>query len=105
MKNRIVPASLLGAALLLLPAPTRPWPEPAGAGGAAPDDGEWGWVDITDIRLADGSDLKPGLQFVTPDGPENPDDQTVARVLFPAPVQPGASDHLRRDFPSKAPRR
>ncbi len=171
MKNRIVPASLLGAALLLLPAPTRPWQEPAAAGGApglryeiwveldsagkmllgkeeivwtnpsreavpdmllhlywnafknedsallreaaaegmsgrgaAPDDGEWGWVDITDIRLADGSDLKPGLQFVTPDGPENPDDQTVARVLFPAPVQPGESVHLRLDFRSKIPR-
>ena len=51
--------------------------------GRAPDEGEWGWIDVTDIRLADGTDLKPGLAFATPDGPEHPDDQTVMRVLFP----------------------
>ena len=73
-------------------------------GGAAPDDSEWGWIDITDIRLADGSDLKPTLQFVLPDGPETAGDQTVARVLFPAPVQPGESVHLRLEFRNKIPR-
>lgn len=72
--------------------------------GAAPDDGEWGWVDVTDIRLADGSDLKPSFQFVTPDGPENPADQTVARVLFPEPVRPGESVRLQLEFRSKIPR-
>jgi len=72
--------------------------------GDAPDDGEWGWIDITDIRLADGSDLKPGLQFVTPDGPGHPGDQTVARILFPAPVEPGESVRLRLEFRSKVPR-
>ncbi len=72
--------------------------------GAAPKDDEWGWVDVTDIRLADGTDLKPGLQFVTPDGPENPDDQTVARVLFPEPVRPGESVRLQLEFRSKIPR-
>ncbi len=72
--------------------------------GAAPDDGEWGWIDITDIRLADGSDLKPTLHYVTPDGPEHPDDQTVVRVLFPAPVQPGESVRIRLEFRSKIPR-
>jgi hypothetical protein len=73
-------------------------------GGPAPKDGDWGWVDITDIRLADGSDLKPSLAFVTPDGPENPGDQTVARVLFPAPVGPGESVRMRIEFRSKIPR-
>ena len=72
--------------------------------GDAPDDGEWGWIDITDIRLADGSDLKPTLHYVTPDGPEHPDDQTVARVLFPAPVRPGESVRIRLEFRSKVPR-
>jgi hypothetical protein len=71
---------------------------------AAPDDGEWGWIDITDIRLADGSDLKPTLQFVLPDGPETAGDQTVARILFPAPVLPGKSVHIRLEFRSKVPR-
>jgi len=73
-------------------------------GGEAPEEGEWGWVDITDIRLADGSDLKPSFQYVTPDGPETAGDQTVARVLFPAPVRPGESVHLRIEFRSKIPR-
>jgi hypothetical protein len=172
MKNAIAAACLLGSALLLLPAPSRPGQEPAAsvagapglryeiwveldaAGkmlrgteeivwtnpsreavpdmllhlywnafknedsaflreaaaesgarrGEAPENGQWGWVDITDIRLADGSDLKPGLGFVTPDGPENPDDQTVARVLFPTPVEPGESVRLRLEFRSKIPR-
>jgi len=72
--------------------------------GDAPDDGEWGWIDVTDIRLADGTDLKPGLQFVTPDGPDHPGDQTVARILFPAPVEPGESVRLRLEFRSKIPR-
>src|SRR5512136_3052744 len=27
-------------------------------GGDAPEDGDWGWIDVTDVRLADGTDLK-----------------------------------------------
>lgn len=73
-------------------------------GGDAPKDGEWGWIDITDIRLADGTDLRPAFRYVTPDGPDHPDDQTVGRVLFPHPVQPGESVHLRLEFRSKVPR-
>jgi hypothetical protein len=72
--------------------------------GDAPKDGEWGWIDVTDIHLADGTDLKPGLQFVTPDGPEDPGDQTVLRVLLPAPLAPGESVRLRLDFRNKIPR-
>jgi len=78
--------------------------ESRAARGPAPDDGEWGWIDLTDIRLADGSDLKPALAYVTPDGPETAGDQTVARVLFPAPVQPGESVRLRIEFRGKVPR-
>ncbi len=73
-------------------------------GGEAPKDGEWGYIDITDIRLADGSDLKPSFEYVTPDGPETAGDETVARILFPVPVEPGESVHLRLEFRSKIPR-
>lgn len=73
-------------------------------GGASPEDGRWGWIDVTDIRLADGSDLKSALQFVTPDGPEYTGDQTVARILLPTPVKPGESVRLRIEFRSKIPR-
>jgi len=72
--------------------------------GKAPNEGEWGWIDVTDIRLADGTDLKSGLSFATPDGPEHPDDQTVVRILFPEPIQPGASVRLQLEFRSKIPR-
>ncbi len=72
--------------------------------GVAPEDGEWGWTDVTDIRLADGTDLKPTFEYVLPDGPETAGDQTVARVRFPVPVQPGESVHLRLEFKSKIPR-
>jgi hypothetical protein len=73
-------------------------------GGGAPEDGDWGWIDVTDIRLADGTDLKPSFQYATPDGPETAGDETVARVLFPVPVQPGESVRLRIEFRSKIPR-
>ena len=73
-------------------------------GGEAPKDGEWGYIDITDIRLADGSDLKPSFEYVTPDGLETAGDETVARISFPVPVEPGESVHLRLEFRSKIPR-
>jgi hypothetical protein len=73
-------------------------------GGAAPKDGEWGWIDVTDIRLADGTDLKPTFEYVLPDGPETEGDQTVARVRLPVPVRPAESVHLRIEFRSKIPR-
>ncbi len=72
--------------------------------GAAPKDGEWGWVDVTDIRLADGPDLKPTMEFVTADEPVHPGDETVMRVRFPQPVEPGGNVRLHLEFQSKIPR-
>ncbi len=73
-------------------------------GRAVPEDGEWGWIDVTDIRLADGTDLRPTFEYVLPDGPETAGDQTVARVRLPAAVRPGESVHLRVEFRGKIPR-
>ncbi len=79
--------------------------EAAAEGGeAVPADDGWGWIDVTDIRLADGTDLKPSFAIVTPDGPETAGDETVGRVLFPAPVGPGESVRMRIEFRSKVPR-
>jgi hypothetical protein len=72
--------------------------------GAAPRDGEWGWIDVTSIRLADGPDLAPTMEFISPDEPGNPDDRTVMRVVFPEPVQPGDSVRLHLEFRNKVPR-
>ena len=69
-----------------------------------PEDGDWGWVDVTGIRLADGRDLGPTKEFVRPDLPLRDGDQTVLRVRFPEPVKPGDNVRLRLEFESKIPR-
>lgn len=74
------------------------------ARGAMPKDGEWGWIDITSLTLADGTDLKPAMAFVAADEPLHPDDQTVLRVLLPSPVPPGGEVRLRIGFEAKIPR-
>jgi Peptidase family M1 domain len=73
-------------------------------GGVSVEDGAWGWVDITRIALADGTDLRPTLEFMTPDSPPHPGDQTVARVRFPAAVKPGEAVRLTIGFESKIPK-
>jgi len=67
-------------------------------------EGRWGWVDVTSIKLTDGQDLKPTMEFITQDKPVHPDDQTVMRVRFPEPVKPGEAVHLQLEFESKIPR-
>jgi hypothetical protein len=74
------------------------------AGGVQPAEGEWGWMDVTDIRLADGRDLGPTREFVRRDEPVHPGDQTVLRVRFPEPVKPGDNVRLRLEFRNKIPR-
>jgi len=72
--------------------------------GIKTEKGGWGWIDLRRIVLADGTDLRPTLEFMTPDEPRHPEDQTVARVRFPAPLQPGEEAHLKIEFESKIPR-
>ena len=66
-------------------------------------DGEWGWIDITSIKLADGTDLKPSMVFINPDEPVHPGDQTVIRIFLPQPVKPGEEVSLQLEFQSKVP--
>lgn len=67
-------------------------------------DGEWGWIDVPAIELADGRDLKPSAEFVVRDEPFHPGDQTVMRVVFPEPVKPGETVRIKLAFESKIPR-
>ena len=76
----------------------------AGALRRSTQEDGWGWVDITRMALADGTDLKPTLEFMIPDQPAHPEDQTAARVLFPVPVRPGEEVRLEIEFASKIPR-
>jgi hypothetical protein len=74
------------------------------APGIKVEKGGWGWIDITRIALADGTDLNPTLEFLTPDEPDHPEDQTVARIRFPAALKPGEEIRLRLAFEAKIPR-
>jgi hypothetical protein len=67
------------------------------------DPSPWGSVEMNKIRLADGTDLTPGLSFVHPDD-DNIKDQTVARIVLPKPVGPRQSLELSVDFTSRLPR-
>ncbi|MFQ6109979.1 MAG: M1 family aminopeptidase [Candidatus Aminicenantales bacterium] len=78
--------------------------EAIGALGVKIEKGEWGWMDVTSIKLADGRDLKPTLEYVAQDQPLHPEDQTVMRVLFPEAVKPGESIHLKLEFKAKIPK-
>ena len=72
--------------------------------GLRVDDGDWGWIDITDIRLSSGADLKASMVFINPDEPAHPGDQTVVRVFLPQSVPPGDEVDLELVFESKIPR-
>jgi hypothetical protein len=63
----------------------------------------WGWIDVSALRLADGTDLLPGSAFEQPDD-GNPSDQTVMRVPLPAPVAPGGSVALEIGFTAQLPK-
>jgi hypothetical protein len=62
----------------------------------------WGWIDVTSMRLADGTELRPRATFEQPDD-ENKDDQTVMRVVLPEPVPPGGSVTLDIEFLAQLP--
>ncbi len=71
---------------------------------AVPPEEERGSIDITAIRTAEGIDLRPFMEFITPDGPQDKGDLTVMRITFPQPIEPGASVRLNIKFKSRIPR-
>jgi hypothetical protein len=62
----------------------------------------WGWVDVTSLKLVDGTDLTRLLTFEQPDD-GNAEDQTAAKVILPSPVPPGGSVTLDIAFTSQLP--
>ena len=71
-------------------------------GDEAPVDG-WGWIDLEELKLADGTDLLPALQFEHPDD-DNADDRTVARVALPRAVLPGEELAFDAVFTARLPK-
>ena len=73
-----------------------------------PRPGDWGWIDVTAIRLlssapAPFTDLTAARHFIAPDD-GNPDDRTVMSVPLPRPVAPGESIGVEIAWTSKVPR-
>jgi hypothetical protein len=71
---------------------------------------DWGWVDITGIRLLSASqspspftDLTTLRRFISPDD-GNPDDRTVMSVPLPRPVAPGETITVEIAWTSHVPR-
>ncbi len=69
--------------------------------------GDWGWIDVTSVRLLPGGaqpvDLSPTRRYIQPDD-GNADDQTVMAVTLPAPVPPGEAINVEVSWTSRVPR-
>ncbi len=72
-----------------------------GLAGRGPE--RWGWSEIHRIALDDGTDLTPGLSYVSPDD-GNPEDRTLVSVPLPRPVAPGETLVFRVDWEARFPR-
>ena len=64
---------------------------------------DWGYIEVQHMQIAGGADLTHSIRFIHPDD-DNADDQTVAAVALPQPVDPGQSITLDIDFLSKLPK-
>lgn len=70
---------------------------------------DWGWIDVTSMRLRGGAaggddlDLLRQAAFIAPDD-GNPDDRTVLRVPLPAPVAPGETIDVEIEWTTRIPR-
>lgn len=62
----------------------------------------WGWIEVTSMRLPDGTDLKDGERFLRRDD-GNPDDRTAARYPLPEPVPPGGWIQVTIAFEAQLP--
>lgn len=63
----------------------------------------WGYIKITKLVDASGTDLIQALEYIQPDD-ENKDDQTVARVRLPESIPPHKKITLHIEFYSKLPK-
>jgi hypothetical protein len=71
--------------------------------GALQGPNNWGWTNVTSLKLADGTDLTSQMRFEHPDD-DNVDDQTVMRVPLPASVPPGGTVTVDISFLAQLPR-
>ncbi|MEE8128726.1 MAG: M1 family metallopeptidase [Vicinamibacterales bacterium] len=68
---------------------------------------DWGWIDVTAIRLLGAGDERPidltdTVSYIAPDD-GNPHDQTVLAVPLPQPVGPGETVNVEIEWISRVP--
>ena len=64
---------------------------------------DWGYIDITGMKVVDGADLTPAIRFIQPDD-GNTDDQTVCAVTLVEPLEANGVVQLKIDFTAKLPK-
>jgi hypothetical protein len=64
---------------------------------------DWGWTRVNAMRLSDGTDLMETFEFQRPDD-GNSGDYSVARVILPEEVPPGASVVIETEFSAQLPK-
>ncbi len=78
-----------------------------GSGGNNVRADDWGWIEVSAIRLLPGDappvDLTSGRRYISPDD-GNPDDQTVLSVPVPAAIRPGETVSVELVWESRIPR-
>lgn len=65
--------------------------------------GQWGWIDVNEMKIAGGEDLTSKIEFIHPDD-DNADDRTVIRVPLVKPIKPGEKITLDIKFTAQLPR-
>ncbi|UCF68560.1 MAG: M1 family metallopeptidase [Acidobacteriota bacterium] len=65
-------------------------------------EGEWGWIEVTSMRIVGGADLTHDAQFIAPDD-GNAEDRTLVRYPLADPLGPGEWIELDIDFESHLP--
>jgi hypothetical protein len=63
---------------------------------------DFGWIEIKSMKDRIGMNLKPYMQFISPDD-GNPEDMTVLKVQLPEAVKPGDTVFIKLRFVSKLP--
>ena len=65
--------------------------------------GQWGWINVNEMKLAGAEDLTSKIEFIHPDD-DNADDRTVIRVPLSKPIKPGEKITLDIKFTAQLPR-
>src|SRR5215510_1244193 len=65
--------------------------------------GQWGWIDVNEMKIAGGEDLTSKIEFIHPDD-DNAEDRTVIRVPLSKPVKPREKITLDIKFTAQLPR-